>query len=248
MPLFDSHAHLLDQRFLEDRQFIIDNFDGLILNAGCDIDDSLLGITLAQANEKVYCSCGVHPHEAASAQEGYLNELSAMLRQEKVVALGEMGLDYHYDFSPRDVQRKVFAEQLELAKQEKKPAIFHMREATQDFLDIVKNVCVSGVMHCFSGSAQTAKACLDLGYFISFSGSLTFKNATKLLEAARVVPLDRLMAETDCPYLSPHPKRGERNEPKNVSLVVAKLAELHGKSYEEMQAITFENAKVLYGI
>jgi TatD DNase family protein len=167
--------------------------------------------------------------------------------QPKVVAIGEIGLDYHYDLSPRDVQQKVFMQQLALAIRLRLPVVIHMREATQDMLAILReHKGLTGVMHCYSGSPETAEILVDMGLCVSFTGSVTFKNARKTVEAAAVVPLNRIMAETDCPYLSPEPMRGRRNDPSNVRHVLQKLADIKGISFEDMCAVNIENAKGLY--
>ncbi len=190
---------------------------------------------------------GVHPHEAKNAGADYIERLEALAKNDTVVALGEIGPDYHYDFSPRDVQQKVFAQQLCLAKRLGLPVVVHMRQATQDTLSILREYKgISGVMHCYSGSAETAELLLQLGMLISFTGAVTFKNAKKTVEAAKIVPLDRLMAETDCPYLSPEPVRGRRNDPSGVRHVLQRLAEIKGISFEQMCEINENNAKGLF--
>jgi TatD DNase family protein len=189
----------------------------------------------------------VHPHEAKDVGGDYLEQLIALAVQPKVVAIGEIGLDYHYDLSPRDVQQKVLLQQLALASRLRLPVVIHMREATQDMLAILReHKGLTGVMHCYSGSPETAEILVDMGICISFTGSVTFKNARKTVEAAAVVPLNRLMAETDCPYLSPEPMRGRRNDPSNVRHVLQKLADIKGISFEDMCAVNIENAKGLY--
>ena len=253
MRLLDTHAHLLSERFDEDREAVIMRLpqQGVIglIEVGTTVADSEKAAQLAQQTDFVYAAAGVHPHEAAEVESGYIDRLRTLAAQPKVVAIGEIGLDYHYDFSPRDVQREVFGRQLELARALERPVIIHMREATQDTLAILREYKgTRGVMHCFSGSAETAELCLELGLHVSFTGSVTFKNARKVVEAAAVVPMDRLMAETDCPYLSPEPVRGRRNDPSNVRLVLEKLAEIKGVAPEELAETNIRYAKELFGI
>ena len=173
------------------------------------------------------------------------------LQHEKVVALGEMGLDYHWDKSPKDIQKEVFRKQIRLAKKVKLPIIIHNREATADIIEILKEEKaeeVGGIMHCFSGSPEIALECIKMNFYISLGGPVTFKNAKQPKKVAELVPLDRLLIETDCPYLTPHPYRGKRNEPAYVKLVAQEIAEIKGKTLEEIGAITTENAKKLFGI
>ncbi len=253
MRLFDTHAHLLSEKFDEDRDALIARLPDLgivgMIEVGTTVSDSVKAIELAEKADYIYTTIGVHPHEAAEAEPDYIERLRALAANPKVLAIGEIGLDYHYDFSPRDVQRDVFARQLELARELELPVAIHMREATQDTLAILKEHGIShGVMHCFSGSAETAEICVDMGLYLSFTGSVTFKNARKVVEAAAVVPLDRLMAETDCPYLSPEPVRGRRNDPSNVRYVIEKLAEIKGIAPDEMAEANISNAKGFYNI
>ena len=253
MRLFDTHAHLLSEKFDEDRDELIARLPQLgiagMIEVGTTVSDSVKAIQLTEKTDYIYATIGVHPHEAAEAEPDYIEQLRALAANPKVLAIGEIGLDYHYDFSPRDVQREVFARQLELARELELPVAIHMREATQDTLAILReHKMTRGVMHCFSGSAETAEICVDMGLHVSFTGSVTFKNARKVVEAAAVVPMDRLMAETDCPYLSPEPVRGRRNDPSNVRYVIEKLAEIKGVAPEEMAEINIRNAKGLYHI
>jgi TatD DNase family protein len=253
MRLFDTHAHLLSEKFDEDRQSLISELPsrGLAgcIEVGTDLSSSGKAQRLAEGTDYIWAAIGVHPHDAGEATDDYIDSLTEIAKRPKVVAIGEIGLDYYYDFSPRDVQRQVFKRQLELAKRLALPVIIHMREATQDTLAILReHRDLSGVMHCFSGSPETAEICLGLGLHVSFTGSVTFKNARKVVEAAAVVPLDRLMAETDCPYLAPEPVRGRRNDPSNVRYVIEKLAEIKGVPTEEMADINIRNAKELFKI
>lgn len=249
--LFDTHAHILDSKFDEDRVALIERLPSLglvgMIEVGTTVDDSRNAAKLAADTNYIWAAVGVHPHEAKDAPDDYLAQLESLASQGKVVAIGEIGLDYHYDLSPRDVQQRIFNEQIELAQRLKLPIAIHMREATADTLSILReHKKLRGVMHCFSGSSETAEILVDMGLCVSFTGSVTFKNARKTVEAANVVPIDRLMAETDCPYLSPEPVRGRRNDPSNVKYVLQKLADIKGVPFEDMCTINIENAKGLY--
>lgn len=250
---FDSHAHLDDDRFSPDRKKVINSLKkngvDFYINVGADMLSSEKSIKLAEEYDFIYASVGVHPHDAASLAEEDMARLKKMLAHKKVVALGEIGLDYFYDNSPRDIQKKWFIRQLQIAKETDMPVIIHCRDAVGECMDIIrKSEHKKGVMHCFSGSAETAEELADMGWYVSFSGSVTFKNAEKLRRAASAVPLDRLMIETDSPYLSPEPVRGTRNTPQNVRYVAEKIAEIKQISVEEVAKITFENAKKFFNI
>jgi len=253
--LFDTHAHLDDDRFDKDRDETIIQCqrDGveLILNAGSNIETSVKAIALSKKYEFIYAAVGVHPHDAAEMDEETAGVLAALAGNRKVRAIGEIGLDYHYDLSPRDVQRQRFVEQIDLARQLKLPIIVHDREAHGDVMDIFKKTRikeVGGVLHSFSGSAEMALECIKLGLYISISGPVTFENARKTVEAVKQVPLDMLLIETDSPYLTPVPYRGKRNYPGYVRLVAEKIAEIKGISFEEVARQTLENGKRLFGI
>jgi len=253
--LFDTHAHLDDDRFEVDRDEIIRQCrqDGveLILNAGSNIETSVKSISLAGKHDFIYAAVGMHPHDASDMDEETAGVLAALAENRKVRAIGEIGLDYHYDLSPRGVQKLRFIEQIDLARQLKLPVIVHDREAHGDVMDIFKKTRikeVGGVLHSFSGSAEMALECLKLGLYISISGPVTFNNAKKTVEAVREVPLDMLLIETDSPYLTPVPHRGKRNYPGYVRYVAEKIAEIKGVSYEEVARRTMENGKRLFGI
>ena len=253
--LFDTHAHLDDDRFDKDRDETIMQCqrDGveLILNAGSNIETSVKAIALAKKYEFIYAAVGVHPHDAAEMDEETAGVLAALAGNKKVRAIGEIGLDYHYDFSPRDVQKQRFVEQIDLARQLKLPVIVHDREAHGEVMDIFKKTRikeVGGVLHSFSGSAEMALECIKLGLYISISGPVTFENARKTVEAVKQVPLDMLLIETDSPYLTPVPYRGKRNYPGYVRFVAEKIAEIKGISFEEVARQTLENGKRLFGI
>ena len=252
MKVFDTHCHLEDERFEADREQAWGRMRAAGVERCCCVGSDLASsgrcLAFAQAHPEVYAAAGVHPHEAKDAQPDYLAALRALLREEKNVALGEIGLDYYYDLSPRETQKRVLAEQVALALEMDKPVIFHIRDAHGDMLDFFRacSRLPSGVMHCFSGSPEIAREYVKMGFYISFAGPLTFKKAPHLWEAAQSVPLERLLVETDSPYLSPEPLRGRRNEPANVVHVLEKLAALRGLSREEMAEITWENACRLY--
>ncbi|MGE5495781.1 MAG: TatD family hydrolase [Burkholderiales bacterium] len=251
--LFDTHTHLLDRKFDVDRQALIKTLPELrvvgIIECGTTVRDSKKAAALAESTDYIYSAAGVHPHEAKDAPNDFLIQIKALAEKEKVIAIGEIGLDYHYDFSPKEIQRRVFEQQLDLARKMDIPVIIHMREATEDMLAMLRQYPgLRGVMHCFSGSAETAEMILDMGLYISFTGSVTFNNSRKVVEAAGVVPLDKLMAETDCPYMSPEPVRGTRNNPVNVKYVLAKLAAIKGITLEEMCEANINNVKRLYNI
>lgn len=253
--LFDTHVHLNDEQFNDDLQEVI----GRAKEAGVDYMVVVgfnrptieRAISLVEEYNFLYASVGWHPVDAIDMSDEDLVWLEEMAAHPKVVALGEMGLDYHWDKSPHDIQKKVFREQIGLAKKLNLPIIIHNRDATEDVVQILREENakeVGGIMHCYSGSAETAKECLDLNFHISLGGPVTFKNAKKPKKVAMEVPLDRLLIETDCPYLAPHPYRGKRNEPAYVKLVAEQIAELKEISYEEVAKKTTENAKKLFGI
>lgn len=253
--LFDTHAHLDDDRFDEDRKQVLEQCkaDGveLILNAGSNVNTSLKSISLAKEYDFVYASVGVHPHDAKSMDDKTIDVLREMAANPKVKAIGEIGLDYHYDFSPRDVQKQRFMEQIDLAKQLRLPIIVHDRESHGDIMEIFKKMNVKGmggVLHSFSGSVEMARECLKLDFYLSISGPITFKNAVKTVEVVKEIPLDMLLIETDSPYLTPVPYRGQRNYPGYVRYVAEKIAEIKGISFEEVAQKTLENGKLLFGI
>jgi TatD DNase family protein len=253
--LFDTHCHLDDRRFDEDREALINSLPDAgvyaCLSCGSDLETSRASIAIAERYPFIYAAAGIHPHEAAKAGEGDLDMLIPLLAHPKVLALGEIGLDFHYDFSPRDVQRKWLLAQLDLAYTLGKPMVLHVREAQGEMTSLLqerKGRLPGGVLHSYSGSAESAQQYLDMGLYISFSGSVTFKNADNLRRAARVVPLDRLLIETDSPYLTPVPFRGKRNNPALVRHVCETLAELFEMPYEDMARITRDNARRLLGV
>ncbi|OPJ55066.1 TatD family hydrolase [Alkalithermobacter paradoxus] len=253
--LFDSHAHLDDERFDEDRDEVIKRLVNekieYVLNAGADIPSSLRSIELSKKYDFIYASVGVHPHDAKDINEDTINLLRELSKNEKVVAIGEIGLDYYYDNSPRDIQKKWFKRQIELANELKLPIIVHDRDAHKDTMDIIKNTKsedIGCVLHCYSGSADLAKEYVKMGCFISIAGPATFKNNVKTTQVIKEIPLEYLLIETDSPYLSPHPHRGKRNDPSYVRYVAEKIAIEKGISYEKVCKTTTENAKRFFGI
>jgi TatD DNase family protein len=254
--LIDSHAHLDMPAFDADRGEVISRAQAagvdLILEiAGSDIAKGSLdiGLGLAEEHDLIYSAIGVHPHEANIYDPALEARLLESTRREKVIGWGEIGLDYHYDYSPRDVQRRVFAIQIELARQASLPVIVHTREAEEDTIAILReHKGVTGVLHCFTGTQALADAALELGLLISFSGVVTFKNSKELRAVAASVPLDRMLVETDSPYLAPVPFRGRRNEPAYVRQTAAALASLHDVAIEEVGAQTSANFIRLFGI
>ncbi len=252
LRIFDSHAHYDSERYNEDRDFVLSQMpeNGIcaILNCASDISSARMSIELSGKYPFVYAAVGVHPHEAADVPEDYLNILRELSGYEKVVAIGEIGLDYHYDFSPRDVQRKVLCEQIELAKELSLPVVLHDREAHGDMYEILEKHRPVGVMHCFSGSAELMRQSVKLGLYIGLGGAVTFKNARVPLEVAEAVPLDRLLLETDAPYMTPVPYRGQRNDSRYIELVAEKIAEVRGITPEEVCTAAEENARRLFGL
>ena len=253
--LFDSHTHLEDRKFAGEVDQVINRAKeggvSLILNVGYNLHHGQKSIELAEKYDLIYATVGLHPHDAKDADNRFWDKLRKLAHHPKVVGLGEMGLDYYWDNSPRDVQRQVFRTQINIAHELKKPIVIHDRDAHQDILSIVKEEKayeIGGVFHAFSGSWEMAKIVLDLGFYISISGPVTFSNAKKLAEVAEKAPLERLLIETDCPYLTPHPYRGKRNEPAFVKLVAEKIAELKGISYEEVAQTTNRNGRELFNI
>lgn len=253
--LFDSHAHYNDGRFDGDRDAVLaamqENHVGYILNACADLSEMEGILEITRKYPFVYASVGVHPHEVENMTDGDLDKIREYARQDKVRAIGEIGLDYYYDNSPRDLQRHWFIEQVELAKELSMPVIIHDRDAHQDTMDILRAHTVSavgGIFHCYAGSVEMAREILDWGMYIAFGGTLTFKKAVRSVEVAKYVPLDRIVLETDCPYLAPEPMRGKRNSSLYMHFVAERLAEIKGVSVEEVERITCENAKHIFRI
>ena len=255
MNLFDSHCHLEDERFSEDRAEVMARMEDAgvrrCILAGSDMDSSSRIVEMTRLHPHVYGVVGVHPHEAKTWTDECEARITEWVKEERILGVGEFGLDYYYDLSPRDVQREVFVKQLLLAKQLNMPAVFHIRDAHGDILSLMRehrNELPEGVIHCCSASVETAREYLDMGFYISFAGPVTFKNANKLLDVERFVPIDRILVETDSPYMAPVPMRGKRNEPTYVKYVAEKIAELRGITAEEMAQIASDNTCRLFGI
>ena len=250
--LFDTHAHYDSRQFDADRDQVLSALPGqgvgLVVNPGCDLDSSRQAIGIAERYPFVYAAVGVHPEDCAGWQDTDVDELRSLAAHPKVVAIGEIGLDYYWkENPPREFQQGVFRAQLALAWELDLPVIVHDREAHGDCLSIIREFPqVRGVFHCFSGSAEMAKELVGLGWMISFTGALTYKNARKAVEAAQAVPLDRIMIETDSPYMAPVPCRGERCHSGLARHTCQRLAELRGISLEECARITFENGTEFY--
>lgn len=253
--LFDSHAHLDDEKFSHDRYEIINKAResgvSYILNASSDLVSAKNSISLAEDFEFIYAAVGIHPHCAGEMEDSTLDIIRDLAGHKKVVAIGEIGLDYYYDTAPRDIQKYWFARQLDLARELELPVIVHDRDAHEDILDIIKSQNsreVGGVFHCFSGSVEMAKEVLDNNFYISVGGVVTFKNAKKIIDVVKYTPMDRLLIETDCPYLTPEPFRGKRNDSGYVRLVAEKIASIKGLSFESVASITLNNARQLLSI
>nr|WP_058006100.1 TatD family hydrolase [Heyndrickxia oleronia] len=253
--LFDTHVHLNDSQYDLDLKEVIQNAQNAgvkkMVVVGFDRPTINRAMELIETYDFLYASIGWHPVDAIDMSDEDLIWIEELTKHPKVVALGEMGLDYHWDKSPKEIQKEVFRKQIRLAKKVKLPIVIHNREATQDIVDILKEEDaqeVGGIMHCFSGSPEIARECINMNFYISLGGPVTFKNAKKPKEVALEIPLNRLLIETDCPYLAPHPYRGKRNEPAYVKLVAEQIAEIKGISFEEVAKQTSLNANKLFGI
>ncbi|MGM9589296.1 MAG: TatD family hydrolase [Faecousia sp.] len=252
--LFDTHAHLDDRAFDDDREELLATLPaqglGLVLNPGCSLVSSRNVDKLTQRCDYLYGAVGSHPDAADEVNNAVLAEYREICRRNpKIKAIGEIGLDYHYEDIPRHIQQKAFRMQMELARELNLPVIVHEREAHEDGMKIVEEFPeVAGVFHCYSGSLEMAKWLVKRGWYIGFTGVLTFKNARKAIEVASNIPLDRLVLETDCPYMSPEPFRGKRNDPGKLYRMAEKLAELRGLTVEQIHAVTMENGRNLYRI
>ena len=249
--LFDTHAHMDDRAFDADREELLARLPeqgiGLLMNPGCSLESSRNAVALAERYDYIYAAVGSHPDAADEVTGEVLAEYRALCKHEKVLAIGEIGLDYHYEDIPRARQQAAFRAQMALAAELDLPVIVHEREAHEDGLGIVEEFpSVKGVFHCYSGSAEMAKWLVSRGWYIGFTGVLTFKNARKAVETAASIPLERIVLETDCPYMSPEPFRGRRNDPGRLYRMAERLAEIRGLSVEKIHEITMENGKKLY--
>ena len=248
---FESHAHYDDERFDEDRDTLLVSFpaEGIetVINASSDIKSSKASIALSEKYPFFYAAVGVHPHEVENITEADIDELRELSKHPKVVAIGEIGLDYYYDLSPRDLQRHWFKRQLELADELKMPVIIHSRDAAQECFDIIKNSNVrNGVIHCYSGSAEMAEEYIKMGFYIGVGGSLTFKNNKKGVETVERIPIEKILIETDSPYLAPVPYRGKRNDSRLLKYVVERISQIKNIPENDICNITKNNAQNLF--
>ena len=253
--IIDTHAHLDFPEYKSDLESVLSRAReanvGCIINVGTSLASSKKSIALASKFDNIYASVGIHPHDSSKVTEQDWQVLESLVKEPKVIAIGETGLDYYRNRSPHEDQQKVFRKQLALAKERNLPVIVHSRDSSADCLNILneyKNGTFKGVIHCFSGSADTAKKCVEMGFYISFAGPITFSNAINVREVAKTVPIERLLLETDCPFLAPQPKRGERNEPSYLSFIIPVLANIYGISVRDVERITTFNAYKLFGI
>ena len=251
--LFDTHAHLNDEHYEDsiveiDRMF--DNGVGGCIIVGCDRDSSISAAKLTKHRDNVYATVGIHPQEANEWNDETRELITRLADDDNVVAIGEIGLDYHYENYPREMQKEVFIEQLKLADKLKLPVVLHIRDAMGDSLEIIKDnlklINNSGVVHSYSGSIETADILMKYGFYFSFNGVITFKNANNVLKVVEHIPMDRILIETDCPYLTPVPFRGQLNRPENVKFVAMKIAEIKGLTLDEVIEQSYNNAKKLF--
>ena len=252
MEYFESHAHYDDKRFKEDREELLRELlpacgVSHVINIGCDVKSSETSVRMAEKYDYIYAAVGVHPHELYDMSSQTIDKLRKLSEHKKVVAIGEIGLDYYYDTHPREFQRFWFIQQLRLAEETGLPVVIHSREASQDTFDIIERSKVRrGSIHCYSGSAEMAKEYVKMGFHIGVGGVVTFPNAKKLVEVVEALPLERILIEPACPYLSPVPNRGKRNDSRNLKYVVDKIAEIKGVTPEKVSEITKNNAMTLF--
>ena len=250
--LTDTHCHLYYDDIKKDLSRVLDDAEKLGVNrficVGTNVQESRECLEIANTHEKIYATAGIHPHDAKDTSKDYIDQIGNLLKSDKMIAVGEIGLDYYRNISEPEIQNRVFREQMELAQLIKKPVVFHNRDADTDVLKVLLDFPdVTGVAHCFSSNLEIAKTFLDIGYYISFAGNLTFKNS-HLPEVAKELPLDRILVETDCPYLSPVPYRGKPNEPGRTRFVAEKLADIHNVSLDVIAIKTSENATTLFNL
>lgn len=252
LKVIDTHAHYDDEAFDCDREELLQKLLGSsvdkIITIGCSLERSRMAAELSGKYDNIFAAVGIHPEDCYDLPEDYLYQIEQLASDKKVVAIGEIGLDYHYEGYNKELQQKCFKEQLQLAARLDLPVVVHSRDATKDTLEILREYKPKGVVHCFSGSAETAREILEIGMMISFTGVLTFKNARKAVEACSVIPLDRLMLETDCPYMAPVPYRGERCDSSMVYNIAEKVAEIKGISVSEIIKTCNKNAKEFFGL
>lgn len=248
--IFDTHAHYDDEQFNNDIDILLAELPSAgiyrVVNCGTDIKSCNKCREISDKYDYIYFASGIHPHEAEDAQENFIDELKALCKDKKCVAIGEIGLDYHYDFSPRDKQREVFEKQLILAADLDLPVIIHDREAHDDTWNLLKKYRPKGIVHCFSGSVEMARDIVSIGMHIGLGGAVTFKNAKKPVEVAKYIPLEKLVLETDCPYMAPVPFRGKRNDSSLISYTAEFISELKNISTQELIDITTKNADKLF--
>jgi len=251
--LFDSHAHLDDKKFDKDRDETIkqarESGIARIINVGADIKSCYTSLALAQKHDFIFNACGIHPHDADTYNDDIERQLREITKDSNTVAIGEIGLDYYYDNSPREIQKQAYARQINLAGELGFPIIIHDRDAHKDCIDILKaekTQDMKGVFHCYSGSAEMVKTIVNMGFYVSFTGVITFKNARKTIDALAAVPLERLLVETDCPYMSPEPKRGRRNVPDFMRFTAMKMAQIHNLDFDELCQILWDNTHELF--
>lgn len=248
---FESHAHYDDRRFREDREELLTLLPSCgidyVVNIGCNVKSSKQSIRLTEKYDYFYATVGIHPHELYDMSSQTIAELRRLSAHKKVVAIGEIGLDYYYDTHPRELQQFWFRQQLRLAEEVQKPVVIHSRDASQETFDIIKSSSVrQGVIHCYSGAWQMAMDYVDMGFYIGVGGVVTFSNAKKLVEVVEHVPLEKILIETDSPYLAPNPNRGKRNDSRNLEYIVNKIAEIKNLSPENVAKVTQDNAKSLF--
>lgn len=253
--IVDSHAHYDDEQFDTDRADVLKRIQEQdivrVVNPASNLSSARKCIELSEAYDFVYCAVGIHPHDSQEYSQQSLEIIRKMAEHKKVVAIGEIGLDYHYDFSPRDVQKQCFAAHIQLALQLELPLIIHNRESHKDILDIVKaekGYNAGGVFHCFTGSVEMAKEVLDMGFYIALGGAVTFKNAKRPVDVAKYVPIDRLLVETDSPYMAPVPYRGKRNDSGYLSEIIQKISEIRNTDFNDIAMNTTQNANRLFGL
>ncbi len=251
--IFDSHAHYDDEAFDEDRDALLEELPrrGIcnVVNCGADLHSSEAAVALAAKYPYIYAAVGIHPECAKDAPENYTGQLKKLVLQSKVVAVGEIGLDYHFeDNAPKEVQKAIFEQQILLARRHGLPIIVHDRDAHGDTMELLQKHKPTGVVHCFSGSVEMAKEVIRLGMYIGLGGAVTFKNARVPVEVAAAIPMERLLMETDCPYMAPTPFRGKRNDSTLIAYTAARIAEIRGTTVDEILKITRHNAEALFGI
>lgn len=250
---FESHAHYDDEAYDKDRDELLLSLKNYgvdyVIQSAASISSSIAGIELSKKYDFIYCTLGVHPHDVEELNEDNFKELKSLSKEKKVVAIGEIGLDYYYDNAPRDLQKYWFEKQMEWSKEVNLPIVIHSREASQDTFDLVEKVKpIGGLVHCYSGSLEMAKEYIKKGFYIGIGGTSTFKNAKKIIEVIKELPLSAILIETDAPYLSPVPFRGKRNDSSNLKYIVEKIAEIKSMEIEEVASVTKDNGMKLFKI